>query len=283
MANYDEDQLRMLGEQCILVDLNDKPLGPVSKEKSHKAVNIRDGMLHRAFSVFLFNSKGELLLQQRAKAKITFPAYWTNTCCSHPLHVKDEMEEKENLGVKLAAQRKLEHELGIPKDTIGIDEMFFLTKLHYCALSDDEWGEHEIDHILVVQKDVKLNPNDGEVMATQYVTAAQLKELFSQRNEQQKRPELKSKDETILITPWFEIICNEFLFKWWEDLSSLIKNKGLKEKSDVIHRISLPSSSSNSTNGHTQTTAIDKPSETLQETQDDLLIQSTKKRKVEKE
>jgi len=262
MGSYDEEQVRLLSEQCILVDTNDHPLGPVSKEKSHKTGNIRDGMLHRAFSVFLFNSKGELLLQQRAKAKITFPAYWTNTCCSHPLYVKAELEEKENLGVKFAAQRKLEHELGIPKGTIGVDEFFFMTKLHYRALQDEEWGEHEIDHILFAQKDVKLNPNDGEVMDTKYVTSEQLKELFATRNAQLKR-ELKSDEEKLLITPWFEIICNEFLFKWWDDLDNIIKRGGLRDKSNVIHRISLPETltpnghkDTSSTNGHTETIEI---------------------------
>jgi len=241
MDSYDEEQLRLLGEQCILVDTNDHPLGPISKEKSHKSKNIRDGMLHRAFSVFLFNTKGELLLQQRAKSKITFPAYWTNTCCSHPLYVKEELEEKENLGVKLAAIRKLEHELGISKGTIQVKEFIFLTKLHYQAIQDEEWGEHEIDHILVVQKDVKVDPNKNEVMATRYVTPSQLKELFAQRNVQLKQKD--SKEEKLFITPWFEIICNEFLFKWWDDLSTLIHNGGLKEKSEVhIHRISLPPS-----------------------------------------
>jgi isopentenyl-diphosphate delta-isomerase len=60
--------------------------------------NINKGMLHRAFSVFLFNSKGELLLQQRASEKITFPDYWTNTCCSHPLYTPDELPEENNIG-----------------------------------------------------------------------------------------------------------------------------------------------------------------------------------------
>lgn len=60
--------------------------------------NINQGMLHRAFSVFLFNSKGELLLQQRAPEKITFPEYWTNTCCSHPLYNPDELPEENQLG-----------------------------------------------------------------------------------------------------------------------------------------------------------------------------------------
>jgi isopentenyl-diphosphate delta-isomerase len=106
--------------------------------------NIKKGMLHRAFSVFLFNSRGELMLQQRSDEKITFPSVWTNTCCSHPLHVADEMEEREHIGVRRAAQRKLEHELGIPCDQVDLDELKFLTRIHYRAYQDDDiWGEHE--------------------------------------------------------------------------------------------------------------------------------------------
>lgn len=63
--------------------------------------NIDQGMLHRAFSVFLFNSKGELLLQQRSDEKITFPGYWTNTCCSHPLYVPNELIEENQMGTTL--------------------------------------------------------------------------------------------------------------------------------------------------------------------------------------
>lgn len=61
-------------------------------------VNINQGMLHRAFSVFLFNSKGELLLQQRSDEKITFPSTWTNTCCSHPLYFPEELVEENQMG-----------------------------------------------------------------------------------------------------------------------------------------------------------------------------------------
>ena len=71
------------------------------------------GMLHRAFSVFLFNANNELLLQQRSDSKITFPGHYTNTCCSHPLNTPGELDETNAIGVKRAAQRKLYHELGI--------------------------------------------------------------------------------------------------------------------------------------------------------------------------
>jgi len=241
MGSYDAEQVRLLGEQCIEVTPSDASIGPVSKEKSHKTAEINRGLLHRAFSVFLFNSKGELLLQQRAKTKITFPAYWTNTCCSHPLYTDAERDEKDHLGVKRAAQRKLEHELGIPRDTIKTDEFHFLSRLHYKAIQDETWGEHEIDHILFAQKDVQLKPNESEVMDTKYVNPKQLRELFAQRNDQLKR-ELKTNEEKLFITPWFEIICNEFLFKWWDELGDIIKRGGLEKPDESIHKISLPES-----------------------------------------
>ncbi len=108
--------------------------------------NIDKGLLHRAFSVFLFNDKNELLLQQRATEKITFPDMWTNTCCSHPLHVSNETGSTlpaAVLGVKNAAQRKLDHELGIKKEQVPLEDFHFLTRIHYKAPSDGKWGEHE--------------------------------------------------------------------------------------------------------------------------------------------
>ena len=107
--------------------------------------NINKGLLHRAFSAFVFHPKsGKLLLQQRATEKITFPDMWTNTCCSHPLDdFEEEKIEKEQHGVKVAARRKLEHELGIPQDQTPIDKMQYLTRIHYLAPSDGLWGEHE--------------------------------------------------------------------------------------------------------------------------------------------
>lgn len=107
--------------------------------------NINKGLLHRAFSAFVFRpSDGRLLLQQRAVEKITFPNLWTNTCCSHPLDdFVAEKEEKNQLGVKIAASRKLKHELGIPQDQTPIDQFQYLTRIHYLAPSNGPWGEHE--------------------------------------------------------------------------------------------------------------------------------------------
>ena len=108
--------------------------------------NIDKGLLHRAFSVFLFDDTNRLLLQQRASEKITFPDMWTNTCCSHPLGIPGETgvtlaESVE--GVKRAAQRKLDHELGIAPAQVPLDDFRFLTRIHYKAPSDGKWGEHE--------------------------------------------------------------------------------------------------------------------------------------------
>jgi isopentenyl-diphosphate delta-isomerase len=111
----------------------------------HLMENINKGLLHRAFSAFIFRpSDGKLLLQQRASEKITFPDMWTNTCCSHPLDdFEEEKEERDQLGVRVAASRKLEHELGIPRSQTPVDQFQYLTRIHYLAPSDGMWGEHE--------------------------------------------------------------------------------------------------------------------------------------------
>lgn len=108
--------------------------------------NIDAGLLHRAFSVFLFDSNNRLLLQQRAHEKITFPDMWTNTCCSHPLDEPREtgVGSEAVEGAKRAAQRKLFQELGIKDQEVPLDKFQFLTRIHYKApCGDGIWGEHE--------------------------------------------------------------------------------------------------------------------------------------------
>lgn len=145
LDGHDEEQIRLMEERCIVLDNDDKPLRDGSKKECHLMTNINQGLLHRAFSVFLFDpASGKLLLQRRAPEKITFPNMWTNTCCSHPLAIKGELEEAEAIGVRRAAQRKLEHELGIPPEQVPLDEFQYLTRIHYLAACDDGiWGEHE--------------------------------------------------------------------------------------------------------------------------------------------
>ena len=127
----------------------------------HLMKNIDEGLLHRAFSVFLFDSNNRLLLQQRASEKITFPDMWTNTCCSHPLGIPGETgaELSEAVqGTKRAAQRKLDQELGIQAKQVPLEKFNFLTRIHYKAPSDGKWGEHESksSHALTKEQKTKL-------------------------------------------------------------------------------------------------------------------------------
>ncbi|KXS21240.1 Isopentenyldiphosphate isomerase [Gonapodya prolifera JEL478] len=198
-------------ENVIVVDPEDRPLRSGSKKETHLMSTIQNGLLHRAFSVFLFDSHGRLLLQQRSDEKITFPQMWTNTCCSHPLHYPEEMEEEGAKGVKFAARRKLEHELGIPQSALELDQFKYLTRIHYLAPSDGLWGEHEIDYVLILPyRDLELNPNPNEVKAVKYVTQPELKDLFD-----------RQKELGIEFTPWFRIIAEKFLYKWWDRLDAL--------------------------------------------------------------
>uniref|UniRef100_H3BLP1 Isopentenyl-diphosphate Delta-isomerase 1 n=1 Tax=Mus musculus TaxID=10090 RepID=H3BLP1_MOUSE len=117
-SHLDEKQVQLLAEMCILIDENDNKIGADTKKNCHLNENIDKGLLHRAFSVFLFNTENKLLLQQRSDAKITFPGCFTNSCCSHPLSNPGELEENNAIGVKRAAKRRLKAELGIPLEEV---------------------------------------------------------------------------------------------------------------------------------------------------------------------
>ncbi|KAG2180992.1 hypothetical protein INT43_008574 [Umbelopsis isabellina] len=219
LKNYDEEQVRLMEEMCIVIDENDNRIGADSKKTCHLMENINKGLLHRAFSVFLFDSQNRLLLQQRATEKITFPDMWTNTCCSHPLNTASELIEEEQLGARTAAQRKLDHELGIKAEQVPLDNFNFLTRIHYLAPSDGMWGEHEIDYIFIIKADIDMNVNPNEVRDSRYVTADELRAMFE--------------DPNVKMTPWFKLICETFLFKWWASLDNLEAQRDVK----TIHRL----------------------------------------------
>ncbi|KAM4706129.1 isopentenyl-diphosphate Delta-isomerase 1-like [Rhinophrynus dorsalis] len=220
--SLDQQQVMLLSEMCILINDDDQKIGADTKKNCHLNENIDKGLLHRAFSVFLFNSENKLLLQQRSDAKITFPGCYTNTCCSHPLNTPLEMEEKDAIGVRRAAQRRLNAELGIPMDQVTPDELKYLTRIHYKAQSDGIWGEHEIDYILFVQKDVTVDPDPNEIKSHCYVSKEDLKQLLE-----------KAKHGEVKITPWFQLIADAFLYKWWDNLENLKQF----EDHDKIHRM----------------------------------------------
>ncbi|XP_005365461.1 isopentenyl-diphosphate Delta-isomerase 1 [Microtus ochrogaster] len=210
ISHLDEQQVQLLAEMCILIDENDNKIGADTKKNCHLNENIDKGLLHRAFSVFLFNTENKLLLQQRSDAKITFPGCFTNSCCSHPLSNPGELEESNAIGVKRAAQRRLKEELGIPLEEVDPKEMHYLTRIYYKAQSDGIWGEHEIDYILFLRKNVTLNPDPNEIKSYCYVSKEELKEMMK-----------KAASGEIKLTPWFKIIADTFLFKWWDNLNHL--------------------------------------------------------------
>jgi len=136
-------------EQVILVDQEDVPRGQMDKMEAHEK-----GLLHRAFSVFIFNSKCELLLQQRAMNKYHSRGLWTNTCCSHPRIGESNIQ---------AANRRLREEMGIDC------ELNFLFKFTYKAIFENGLTEHEIDHVFFGMSDKLPVINQDEVASFKYV------------------------------------------------------------------------------------------------------------------
>jgi len=208
-AIRDPIQKSLMSEECILVDNQDNIVGSDSKLNCHLVQN-GSLKLHRAFSVFLFDSVNKLLLQQRSAHKVTFPNLWTNTCCSHPLFVEDEKDGVE--GAKRAAVRRMNFELGI--DEIEEEDLHYLTRIHYKSLSDPQWGEHEMDYIFFAKKDVKVEPNENEISAIKYVSMDDVGKL-------------EKKD----LTPWFSLISDTKLFDWWKSLGS---KQGLEHSSEIM-------------------------------------------------
>lgn len=233
-----QSQLDLMNcDECVAVDFDDKIIGSASKYLAHKFdSNNEKGVLHRAFSVFLFNSKNELLLQQRASSKITFPTVWTNTCCSHPLYGQNPNEVDNSrdiingnvVGIISAAKRKLKHELGI--DTKFLDNSMFkyLGRIHYCAAdinnnidSKATWGENEIDYILFLKCNVNIQPNKDEVQNVKYVNLSQLREMMDPSS-------------GLKWSPWFKIIVDQLLVHWWDDMDTTMTSS--KVDYNKIHR-----------------------------------------------
>lgn len=141
--------------KLILVDENDVPAGTAEKMEAHQKA-----LLHRAFSVFIFNSKGEMLLQQRALKKYHSGGLWTNACCSHPYEGEDTKE---------AAEKRLKEEMGF---TLTLSKAF---EFVYKAPFDNGLTEHEYDHAFVAIYDGPVIPDEDEVMDFCYMGIEALK------------------------------------------------------------------------------------------------------------
>ncbi|XP_006889016.1 PREDICTED: isopentenyl-diphosphate delta-isomerase 2-like [Elephantulus edwardii] len=208
----DECQRHRLKEMLVVVDENDKVIGANNKRNCHLNENIDKGLLHRSFSVLLFNEENKVLIQQRADTKVTFPGYYSDSCCSHPLFTPLELEEQDAIGVKRAALRRMQAELGIPPGQVSIEDILFMTIYHHKAKSDANWGEHEICYLLLVKKNVPLNPDLSEAKSVSYMNKEELQELLDKG----ARGEVK-------VAPWLRTIAEKCLPKWWDHLGDIVQ------------------------------------------------------------
>lgn len=224
----DSTQSALMAEAIVLTDEWDHVVGPGSKIAAHRGT----GAYHRAFSVLLFDSQKRLLLQRRASDKVTFPDVWANSCCSHPLHSDEEMEEADAIGSKRAAVRKLEQELGIAPGQVPLDSFHFITKMRYSARMNETWTEREIDHILVIQADVDLDPNPNEISEIKWVSEEELEAMLIDEHHTEG-----------VIAPWFRCIAARVMDETWWDavgdadaLAELVDGK-IHDMGDVSHML----------------------------------------------
>ena len=163
-------------EQVILVNEHDTPIGLMEKLEAHQKA-----LLHRAFSVFILNDKGEIMLQQRAASKYHSPNLWTNTCCSHPRQGETTIE---------AGKRRLQEEMGFVTELTDI--LSFIYKAPFNGLT-----EHELDHILIGYYNAPPTINPEEVADWRWELPEKIKEDIA------KHPHR--------YTEWFKIIFDKFL------------------------------------------------------------------------
>lgn len=149
--------------QVLLVDANDQPLGLADKLDAH-----RQGQLHRAFSVFVFDAAGRTLLQRRAADKYHSGGLWSNACCSHPLATPD---------LPAQARARLRQEMGLDCALTVVD------RLIYRAAVGANLCEHELDHVLCARSDARPRPDPAEVMDWRWVDWAALEADLAARPE----------------------------------------------------------------------------------------------------
>lgn len=174
------------GEELILVDRDDREIGYLSKALAHDGA----GVLHRAFSLFLFNDAGELLVQQRAPGKRLWGGYWSNSCCSHP---------RRGESLEVATARRLRDELNF--ETTLEHVYSFCYQAHF----GEAGSENELCHVFLGGVEEEAQPNDSEIAAIRYVTPAQLEREF-----------LTQADR---FTPWFMQEWRELTSTYREQLS----------------------------------------------------------------
>jgi isopentenyl-diphosphate Delta-isomerase len=182
-----DDGIMADSDALILVDEADRRLGHLSKEACHQG----RGVLHRAFSLLIFNGRGELLVQQRAPSKRLWPLYWSNSCCSHP-RITESME--------VATRRRLHEELGIRC------ALHFLFKFQYHAQFDETGAEHELCSVFIGRCDATVDVNRAEIHDWRWISQDVLQRHMSG-------------SDRSLYTPWFALEWD----KIWRDHRSAVQ------------------------------------------------------------
>jgi len=207
LSELDSSQLEMMKEMCMAVDENDRVIDSVSKIDCHRGKGIR----HRAFSVLIFDSEDRLLMQQRSSEKITFPGIWANSCCSHPLDIENENGDPVE-GVIHASKRKMLQELGIPLEVSSNWEFNHIGRFEYSCRWDDDWIEHEIDHVLIVRASPSLSINRNEIKDTKWLNHQEIIQMLEGENEW----------KDAIVAPWFRMIWKHFIEPHYPNMDDLL-------------------------------------------------------------
>lgn len=213
LSELDSSQLEMMKEMCMAVDENDRVIDSVSKIDCHRGKGIR----HRAFSVLIFDSEDRLLMQQRSSEKITFPGIWANSCCSHPLDIENENGDPVE-GVIHASKRKMLQELGIPLEVSSNWEFNHIGRFEYSCRWDDDWIEHEIDHVLIVRASPSLSINRNEIKDTKWLNHQEIIEMLEGENEW----------KDAIVAPWFRMIWKHFIEPHYPNMDALLSSNSDK-------------------------------------------------------
>ena len=213
LSELDSSQMEMMKEMCMAVDENDRVIDSVSKIDCHRGKGIR----HRAFSVLIFDSEDRLLMQQRSSEKITFPGIWANSCCSHPLDIENENGDPVE-GVIHASKRKMLQELGIPLEVSSNWEFNHIGRFEYSCRWDDDWIEHEIDHVLIVRASPNLSINRNEIKDTKWLNHQEIIQMLEGENEW----------KDAIVAPWFRMIWKHFIEPHYPNMDALLSSSSDK-------------------------------------------------------
>jgi isopentenyl-diphosphate delta-isomerase len=184
-------------ELLILVDREDKVLGYKNKMKCHQG----DGLLHRAFSIFIFNPGGQVLMHKRSQLKSLWPLFWSNSCCSHP---------RKGESYKIATQRRLKEELGITC------ELSFLYKFQYQARFREIGSENELCSVFIGKTEQPIIVNENEIAEWKFFDISELDDQLSQNPDN--------------FTPWFKMEWTQMRQDYWQEIEQILSDHYIPKK-----------------------------------------------------